>query len=161
MLRITHRVHHGQPSDTLELPFDQRTRSRHRVRLASGREAALLLERGMVLHDGDLLATEHGETVRVVSATESLSVVRTDSPESLARAAYHLGNRHVTLQIGEGFVAYPHDHVLDAMVHALGLTVSQKRAPTPNLMRTRTAAPRTPTRTTRARTRRSRACTRR
>jgi urease accessory protein len=124
MLRITHRVHHGQPSDTLELPFDQRTRSRHRVRLASGREAALLLERGMVLHVGDLLATEHGETVRVVSATESLSVVRTDSPESLARAAYHLGNRHVTLQIGEGFVAYPHDHVLDAMVHALGLTVS-------------------------------------
>lgn len=127
MLRITHRVHHGQPSDTLELPYDQRTRSRHRVRLASGREAALLLERGMVLHDGDLLATEHGDTVQVVAAIESLSVVRAGSPEHLARAAYHLGNRHVTLQIGEGFLAYPHDHVLDQMVHGLGLTVSVEK----------------------------------
>ena len=127
MLRITHRVHHGQPSDTLELPFEQRTRSRHRVRLASGREAALLLERGMVLSDGDLLATEHGDVVRVVAAPESLSIVRAASPEALARAAYHLGNRHVTLQIGEGFLAYPHDHVLDEMVHGLGLKVSVER----------------------------------
>jgi urease accessory protein len=127
MLRITHRVHHGQPSDTLELPFEQRTRTRHRVRLASGRDAALLLERGMVLSDGDLLATDQGDVVRVVAAVEALSVVRAPTGEALARAAYHLGNRHVTLQVGDGFLAYPHDHLLDEMVQGLGLSVTVER----------------------------------
>ena len=127
MLRITHRVHHGQPSDTLELPYEQRTKTRHRVHLTSGRDAALLLERGMILHDGDLLQAETGEVVRVVAASESLSVVRAPTAEALARAADHLGNRHVTLQVGDGFLAYPHDHVLDEMVHGLGLKVSLER----------------------------------
>ena len=47
----------------------------------------------------------------------------------MARACYHLGNRHVALQIGEGWVRYQHDHVFDAMVTGLGLNVIVEQAP--------------------------------
>ncbi len=63
------------------------------------------------------------------AAAESLSVGATADQHLLARAAYHLGNRHVPLEIGAGFVAYGHDHVLDDMVRGLGLDVSSRVAP--------------------------------
>jgi urease accessory protein len=55
--------------------------------------------------------------------------VRTADLRWLARAAYHLGNRHVALQIGEGWLRYKHDHVLDEMLHGLGLKVAVEQAP--------------------------------
>lgn len=124
-IRLTRRIDQpAEPGDRLTLTHEQRTRSRLRVVLDSGLEAGLFLERGVVLHDGDLIGDDHGLVVRVQAAAEPLSVVRCDNPLVLARAAYHLGNRHVALEISADRLSYPHDHVLDAMVRRLGLGVT-------------------------------------
>jgi urease accessory protein len=118
------------PAPTLTLTFDQRRRSRRLARLDDGREVALRLPRGTILRHGDRLrAAEDGLIVEVRAAAESLSVGRTGDPHLLSRAAYHLGNRHVPLQIGAGWVAYAHDHVLDDLARGLGLTVETRQAP--------------------------------
>ncbi|MET0344005.1 MAG: urease accessory protein UreE [Polyangiales bacterium] len=117
------------PPLTLTLPFELRQRSRQRVRLSSGDEAALLLTRGTVLRGGDDLKLSDGRAVRVEAAPESVSTVRSDDAQKLARVAYHLGNRHVPLEVGAGYVRYLHDHVLDEMVRALGLAVLAETAP--------------------------------
>ncbi len=130
MLTFIERLPPGETSeDVLALPFELRQRSRQRVCLGSGREAAVMLAHGTVLRDGDRLRTEDGYTVRVRAAPEPVSTARCGDPAQLARACYHLGNRHVALQIGAGWVRYPHDHVLDDMVRALGLQVQPEEAP--------------------------------
>jgi urease accessory protein len=82
-----------------------------------------------VLRDGDLLAGVDGLLVQVRAAAEPVSEVHCDDALLLARACYHLGNRHVVLQIGPGFVRYPHDHVLDDMLRGLGLEPACAEAP--------------------------------
>jgi urease accessory protein len=119
----------GTASAAVTLTYDQRCKSRQRLKLDDGSEAALLLERGTVLADGALLAADDGAIIAVKAASETLSVVRTEDPLALARAAYHLGNRHVPLQIRPGDLRYQHDHVLDDLVIALGLTVAVEQAP--------------------------------
>jgi urease accessory protein len=114
---------------TLTLPFELRSRSRLRANLDDGREVALFLPRGDLLRSGDLLRAEDGTTIRVQAAPEHVSTARTDDPLRLARACYHLGNRHVSLQVGTGWLRYRHDHVLDDMVRALGLAVTAEQAP--------------------------------
>ncbi len=112
------------------LTLEQRVRSRQRVRLDDGREAGILLPRGETLKDGDLLATDDGGlTVRIVAAPECVSVAACADPVLLSRACYHLGNRHVALQIEPGRLCWLHDHVLDAMVLGLGLDVTVQDAP--------------------------------
>ena len=107
----------------LTLTFDERKKSRLRTRLDDGTEVALLLERGTILRGDDVLVTDDGQLVRVRAAPELVSTVRAPDARALARAAYHLGNRHVPLQVGEGWVRYEHDHVLDDLAAALGLDV--------------------------------------
>jgi urease accessory protein len=114
---------------TLTLPFEDRQRSRLRVTLSSGEHATLALPRGGVLRGGDVLRLSDGRVVAVVAAEESVSTARSAVPRTLLCAAYHLGNRHIPLEIGEGYVRYLHDHVLDAMVRELGLSVSADQAP--------------------------------
>lgn len=115
--------------DVLTLPFELRQKSRLRARLESGEEVALKLPRGRVLRDGERLRSDDGRVVLVRAAPETVSTVRAADANSLARAAYHLGNRHIALQIGKGFLRYRHDHVLDDMLRALGLEVTVERAP--------------------------------
>jgi urease accessory protein len=123
MLRVARRVSQGTPSDVLSLPYDERKKSRLRVRSEGGQEVGIVLERGSSLRDGDLLAADGGEILIVRAARESVSEVRSGDELLLMRAAYHLGNRHVPLQIEVGGLRYQHDHVLDAMVRELGLEV--------------------------------------
>jgi urease accessory protein len=118
-----------EASDTLTLPFELRQKSRLRARLDSGEEVALLLPRGRVLRGGDLLLASDGGAVRVRAAAEYVSTATAGEPVALARAAYHLGNRHMPLQVGDGFLRYQADHVLDEMVRGLGLTVKSEQAP--------------------------------
>jgi urease accessory protein len=118
------------PAGVLTMRFEDRRRSRLRARLDDGREAALLLPRGTILRDGDRLRdADAGIVVTVRAAAQKLSHVRVDDGLLLARAAYHLGNRHVPVQLGPGWLAYEHDHVLDAMVAELGLTADVRVAP--------------------------------
>lgn len=105
------------------LTMVQRTKSRLKITLEDGREAGLFLPRGHILHNGALLASDDGVTVEVVAAKEQVSTIRTKDPTLLARACYHLGNRHVPLQVEPGWCRYQHDPVLDEMVKGLGLEV--------------------------------------
>lgn len=118
-----------EPDLRLELPFDLRNKSRLRTTLSSGEEIGLFLERGTVLRGGDQLACDDGRIVEVIAAPESVSTVRSMEPLQLLRAAYHLGNRHVALQVGAGWLRYQHDYVLDDMVRGLGLSVEVAEAP--------------------------------
>ena len=120
----------AQADGDLCLTLEQRLRSRQRVLLDDGRELGVLLPRGATLSHGDLLATDDELlTVRIVAAPERVSTAVSDDPLQLARACYHLGNRHVALKIEPGRLRWLHDHVLDAMVRGLGLAVSVEDAP--------------------------------
>ena len=77
----------------------------------------------------DLLRAEDRRVIEVRAATEPVTTASTGDTHLLARAAYHLGNRHVALQIGEGWVRYLADHVLDAMVGGLGLGIVHEERP--------------------------------
>ena len=116
-------------TDHLELPFDLRTKTRHRAKLASGEDVAVMLPRGTVLRGGDLLRAADGRIVRVVARPESLLHVTCGSEQALARAAYHLGNRHVAVEVGDGYLRLVHDHVLEQMLKGLGANVSAVEAP--------------------------------
>jgi urease accessory protein len=114
---------------TVTLTRDQRVKRRLRVTLDDGREAGIFLERDERLKDGDCLISAGGLTVRVKAAAERVSTAVSRDPHLLARACYHLGNRHVALQIETGRLRYLHDHVLDDLVRGLGLSVSIEDAP--------------------------------
>lgn len=114
---------------TLTLTLEQRSRSRLRVTLDDGREAGILLPRGTTLHHGDVLLSDDGFAVWVRAADECLSRVECADPLLLARACWHLGNRHVALQIESGRLSYLHDHVLDDLVRGLGLAVTVVHGP--------------------------------
>lgn len=114
---------------TLTLTWSQRTRSRQRVRLDNGEEAGLFLERGTILRGGDCLISDTDIIVKVLAAEETVSTVSCNDPLELARICYHLGNRHVALEIRDQQVRYPHDHVLDAMLESMGLTAVITQAP--------------------------------
>jgi urease accessory protein len=110
----------------LTLPFEQRQKSRLRAQAENGEEVALILPRGRVLRGGDRVAATDGRQVEIVAAPEKL--LHIESAE-LARVAYHLGNRHVPLQVGPGFLRIAEDHVLEEMARKLGARVSHVEAP--------------------------------
>jgi len=125
MLQIATKLQHVRAADArLVLPFELRCRSRFRATLDSGEEVGVKLARGQVLRGGEQLLAADGRVVEIVAARETVSVASSEDPLLLARAAYHLGNRHVGLQIGAGWLLYQHDHVLDDLVLGLGLKVS-------------------------------------
>jgi len=130
MLVISQRLTDKRPADAqLVLPFELRQKTRLRTILSTGEEVGLHLERGYILRGGDRLLASDGRAIEVVAALENVSVVASDDPLQLARAAYHLGNRHVSVQIGAGWLRYLRDHVLDDMVIGLGLPVSHDTQP--------------------------------
>jgi urease accessory protein len=113
----------------LKLPFDLRQKSRLRTRLTDGEDAWLMLPRGEILRGGDKLLANDGRIVEVVAESEDVLHVQCTSAPALARAAYHLGNRHVPVQVGDGFLRIAADHVLEEMLKGLGATLTAMRAP--------------------------------
>jgi len=116
-------------TERLVLPFELRCKSRLRTRLESGEEAGLFLERGAVLRAGDKLQGNDGRIVVVIAAPEAVTEARGDDPMLLARAAYHLGNRHVPVQVEQALLRFGRDHVLGEMVRGLGLDIVETEAP--------------------------------
>ncbi|EKO9590727.1 urease accessory protein UreE [Escherichia coli] len=131
MLYLTRRVETpAQTTASVTLPVDMRVKSRIKVTLNDGRQAGLLLPGGLLLRDGDILSNENGdEFIKVIAADEAVSVVRCADPFMLAKACWHLGNRHVPLQIMPGELRYHHDHVLDDMLRQFGLDVDFAHLP--------------------------------
>ena len=114
--------------EQLLLPFDMRCKSRLRTRLASGEECGLFLPRGTILRGGYRLLASDGRVVEVVAAPEALMAAVSDDPLQMARAAYHLGNRHIAVQVLPGSLRFGRDHVLGEMLRGLGLPVTEIEA---------------------------------
>jgi urease accessory protein len=113
----------------LALPFELRQKSRLRTTVEGGEEIGLFLDRGTLLRGGDWLAAEDGRVVRVVAADEDLQEARCAHADGLARAAWHLGNRHAAVEVGAGWLRFATDEVLATMLRGLGATVTHVRAP--------------------------------
>jgi urease accessory protein len=135
MLKVTQRFEGTRPADAppadarLVIPFETRSRSRFRGRLDTGEWVGVVLARGQVLRGGDFVLASDGRVIEIGAAPETVSTASSPDARLLARAAYHLGNRHVALELGPGWLRYGHDHVLDDMVVGLGLTLCVEEAP--------------------------------
>jgi urease accessory protein len=130
MLILRHRIApQSSFAGTLVLPFEQRQKSRLRTVLADGEEVGIFLDRGTILRGGDCLRGEDDRVVRVVAADEALMHVRTPDAQALARAAYHLGNRHTPIEVRADGLRFAADHVLAEMVRGLGVEVTTLSAP--------------------------------
>lgn len=130
MLRFTQFTDSDTSSySAIILPLESRIKSRQKVLLENGEEAGLFLPRGSVMKHGDRLQAESGEVIDIIAASEKVSSLYLDDALQIARACYHLGNRHVALQITDEFIRYQHDHVLDDMLHGMGLHVVVELAP--------------------------------
>jgi urease accessory protein len=115
--------------DTVRLTFEARSKSRLLLTLDSGERAALLLERGRVLKGGDVVRTQDGRDIEIIAAQEALLEASSGDALLITRAAYHLGNRHVAVQVMPGRLRFLNDHVLQEMVRKLGLHVEPVQAP--------------------------------
>jgi len=119
----------NQGPDRAILSFDERCKSRVLLTLESGEQAALVVERGRVLRGGERVRLACGREIEVVAADEALIEAESDDPLLIAKAAYHLGNRHVALQVESGRLRLLDDHVLAQMLEGLGLRVRRVHAP--------------------------------
>ena len=130
MITFDRRAPPGTPAkETLTLPYEVRCKSRAKVRLDAGEEVGVMLAWGESLRDGDVLASAGGRLVRIVAAPEPVMLVKCSHPRELARVAYHLGNRHVAVEVGERLLKLAPDHVLRAMIEGLGAEVDLATAP--------------------------------
>jgi len=117
---------------TVELTWDVRQKSRFDATDSSGRALAVFLPRGSTVRGGDLLVLEDGTLVRVLGAPEPVLVVRPcaehGAPHDLLRAAYHLGNRHVAVELKPDHLKLEPDPVLAAMLRRMHLIVTEETA---------------------------------
>jgi urease accessory protein len=113
----------SQRKGTVRLTFDARSKSRLLLNLEGGDRAALIVERGRLLRGGDRVITEDGREIEIIAADEALLEASSDDPWLIAKAAYHLGNRHVAVQVMPNRLRFLNDHVLEEMVKGLGLRV--------------------------------------
>ena len=128
-LKIRRSAYKVDVKGRLELPFETRQKSRFKAKLASGEEVGVMLPRGEILRGGDLVTASDGRVFEIVSQPEELLNVECATPAGLAKIAYHLGNRHVPVEIGEGYLRLADDHVLERMLEGLGATIGRKTAP--------------------------------
>jgi len=135
MLQITKILHQGhglatallKRAATVELDWDLRQKSRFECTDSQGRKLGVFLPRGTVVRGGDVLVAEDGSVIRVVAAPQPVMVVRhgeRGSPFDLTRAAYHLGNRHVAIELQRDHLKIEPDHVLAEMLRSMHLSVA-------------------------------------
>ena len=113
----------------LRLTFERRQKTRQRATLASGEEVAIELPRGQVMRGGDWVVASDGRVIEVIAEPERVLHVECADPRELARAAYHLGNRHVPVQVGEGWLRIAADRVLERMLEGLGARLTAMDMP--------------------------------
>ena len=135
MRRVTTVLSAGNwPADAavgeVTLAFDQRHRRRIRMTDDAGEPFLLDLAKAVVLADGDGLALDGDGFIRVRAAAEPVADVRAETAAETARLAWHIGNRHTTMQVlADGTLRIHDDHVLVAMLEGLGAFVTRRLAP--------------------------------
>ncbi len=126
---LTESMVENRHCDSISLSFDERKRGRLKITTAAGENAGIQIERGQVLRHGAVLTNDAGDLLRINACGEEVSSAYIDDATQFARGCYHLGNRHVPLQIGEGFLRFQSDYVLDDMLRGLGIEVIHETAP--------------------------------
>jgi urease accessory protein len=118
---------------TLQLDWDTRQKSRFEATDSTGRALGVFLPRGTVLRGGDVLVAEDGSLIGVLAAIQPVLLVRHceqhGTPFDLLRAAYHLGNRHVQLELKPDHLKIEPDHVLAEMLRRMHLIVTEAHVP--------------------------------
>jgi urease accessory protein len=128
--RLHHHHHHSAAPLVLSLTADDRTRSRHHFVTDDGTPIYLQLPRGTALQEGDLLSSMANDIfVKIAAKPEPVLTVTSEDSINLLRAAYHLGNRHVSLEITPNYLRLAPDSVLLGMLTQLGLQVVEQIAP--------------------------------
>lgn len=131
MIEVYERIsgsHTAEADITLLLTHDERMRARLKITSTDGDDVGLFLEHGKHLHVGEYLRSSCGKSIRIDGALEDVMSARCDDWLLFARACYHLGNRHVKIQVAEQLLRITPDHVLKEMLENLGLTVRAEKA---------------------------------
>ena len=141
MIQVSKLIPHGQGlapvllkrATTVELDWDVRQKSRFAATDSAGRELGIFLPRGTLVRGGDVLVAEDGSLVRVIAAPQPVLVIthcaNHGTPFDLTRAAYHLGNRHVPIELQPDHLKIEPDHVLADMLRAMHLIVKAQDLP--------------------------------
>ena len=119
----------SENDDEITLPYDERKRSRGKCMSEKGATVAWFLNRGEYLLGGDILVSTTDDFFSVKARPEPVSRVTATDNFALTRIAYHLGNRHVVLEVREHELLYQPDYVLDQMVIGLGGHVNETISP--------------------------------
>jgi urease accessory protein len=128
---------------TVTLDWDIRQKSRFDAETSDSRRVGVFLPRGTVVRGGDVLVTQDGSLLRVVAAPQPVLKVTActdhhdghehahshDPAFDLMRAAYHLGNRHVPIELRPDHLKIEPDHVLADLLRSLHLNVAEVREP--------------------------------
>jgi urease accessory protein len=128
-LKIPRGAYQVQVRGQLRLAFASRQAGHGRAQLVSGEEIELALPRGELLRDGDLVTASDGRVIEVLAVPEKLLHAECANAADLAKAAYYLGNLHVPLQVGEGFLRLAADRALEEALTKAGLRVTHVEAP--------------------------------
>jgi urease accessory protein len=130
MLVITKRAETSSRVDVeISLPFDVRKKCRFKTVSTDGEEVGIFLDRGTVIANDDRFLSEDGRVVRILAQDEPLLEITRGSAQSLAQLAYHLGNRHVSIEIDNDCLRIAYDEVLKVMVEGLGASTCPIHAP--------------------------------
>ncbi|EHN63269.1 Urease accessory protein UreE [Comamonas testosteroni] len=118
---------------SVELDWDVRQKSRFAATDSLGRELAVFLPRGQAVRGGDVLVAEDGSLIRVLAAPQKVlhitACAEHGTPFDLMRAAYHLGNRHVPIELQPDHLKIEPDHVLADMLRSMHMTVVEADLP--------------------------------
>ncbi|MEB3248323.1 MAG: urease accessory protein UreE [Merismopediaceae bacterium] len=117
------------PQWQLPLTAEERRRSRYRFDKAGFPPLFFQLPRGTILNADDYLQADSGEILQILAAPEALLQVSSDDPLALLKAAYHLGNRHVSLEVQRDYLRLATDPVLEDLLATLNVTVETITAP--------------------------------
>jgi len=141
MLQISKLIAQGQGlaavllkrAATVELDWDVRQKSRFEATDSMGRQLGIFLPRGTVARGGDVLVAQDGALIRVLAAAQTVLKIthcaQHGSAFDLIRAAYHLGNRHVPIELQPDHLKIEPDHVLADMLRAMHLVVTEACEP--------------------------------
>ena len=110
------------------LNYEQRERGRMRLIGTKGEEVGLFLERGQALLVNEYLQSDCGQLIKIEGALEPVAVAQCSDWQTFAKACYHLGNRHVKVQVKDLTLVIQPDHVLEEMLVLQGLTISYQQA---------------------------------
>jgi urease accessory protein len=130
MLQVYQRMDHTHQAidDSITLDYDSRQKARLKTLTDSGAQVAIFLERGHPLQLGEVLKSECGKLIEVKGALEEVITARTEDWMNFSKVCYHLGNRHTKIQIGERWLRFKTDHVLESLAVQYGLQIDTSPA---------------------------------